>query len=134
MFLEDAVEDFVKYNEENCEIKDGNIIAKEGKEDVKILSLDNNKYFEIDEIKEYLEKNDPELKKFIKTRNLISLGNNEIITVTIDIIVVINVPTLFHLYFVLSGFPSVSSSSKLCKYLSTFFVTKLLPPNFLYFL
>lgn len=79
LFFEDAVKDFVKYNEENREIKDGNIIAKEGKKDVKIPSLENNKYFKIDEIKESLEKNDPKLKKFIDTRNLISSGNNEII-------------------------------------------------------
>ena len=79
LFLKDAVKDFVKYNKENCEIKDGNIVAKKDKKEVEIPSLENNKYFKIDEIKKYLEEKDLKLKKFIETRNLISSGNNEII-------------------------------------------------------
>ena len=79
---------FVKYNKENCKIEDDKIVVKEGKDekqsllrdtDTKIPSLDNSRYFKIDEIKKYLEDNDPKLKKFIETRNLILSGNDDII-------------------------------------------------------
>lgn len=79
LFLKDAVKDFVKYNKENCKIENDKIVVKEGKEDVKIPSLNNSKYFKINEIKVYLEEKDLKLKKFIKTRELILSGNNEII-------------------------------------------------------
>ena len=79
---------FVKYNKENCKIEDDKIVVKEGKDEKqsllrdtnpKIPPLEGNEYFDTKKIKEYLEKNDPKLKKFIETRELILSGNNEII-------------------------------------------------------
>lgn len=80
---------FVKSNKKNYEIKDGKIVEKvkyTNKEYSElpesyaaIHSIENNKYFNKEKIEEYLKENDPKLKKFIKTRELILSGNDDII-------------------------------------------------------